>query len=76
MAFEAGQSGGSYPAVLNAADEEAVELFLAGRIGFTRIAELVERTLGAHDRVRVESLQAVEEVDAWARARVREVAGH
>jgi 1-deoxy-D-xylulose-5-phosphate reductoisomerase len=47
LAREAGEAGGTAPCVLNAADEVAVEAFLGGRIGFTTIAEVVERTLEA-----------------------------
>jgi 1-deoxy-D-xylulose-5-phosphate reductoisomerase len=47
LAREAGEAGGTAPCVLNAADEIAVEAFLGGRIPFTTIAEVVERTLEA-----------------------------
>jgi 1-deoxy-D-xylulose-5-phosphate reductoisomerase len=47
LAREAGEAGGTAPCVLNAADEVAVQAFLGGRIGFTMIAEVVERTLEA-----------------------------
>jgi 1-deoxy-D-xylulose-5-phosphate reductoisomerase len=47
LAREAGEAGGTAPCVLNAADEAAVEAFLDGRIPFTAIAEVVERTLEA-----------------------------
>jgi 1-deoxy-D-xylulose-5-phosphate reductoisomerase len=47
LAREAGEAGGTAPCVLNAADEVAVEAFLGGRIPFTTIAEVVERTLEA-----------------------------
>jgi 1-deoxy-D-xylulose-5-phosphate reductoisomerase len=47
LAREAGEAGGTGPCVLNAADEVAVEAFLGGRIPFTTIAEVVERTLEA-----------------------------
>jgi 1-deoxy-D-xylulose-5-phosphate reductoisomerase len=61
------REGGTAGAVLNAANEAAVSAFLEGRIGFTRIAELVE---GAMDRVpaeRVSCLGAVLEADRRAR---------
>ncbi len=45
LAIRAAEAGGTAPAVLNAANEVAVAAFLDGRIGFTAIAELVERTL-------------------------------
>jgi 1-deoxy-D-xylulose-5-phosphate reductoisomerase len=63
--------GGIFPNVLNAANEVAVEAFLGGRLGFTRIAELIARTLEAAAAAALpgdESLDAVLAVDAWARA--------
>lgn len=66
-AYDALAVGGTMPAVLNAANEVAVELFLAGRIGFLEISELVRRTMDAHRvvyRPRVEEILAA---DAWAR---------
>jgi 1-deoxy-D-xylulose-5-phosphate reductoisomerase len=47
LAREAGAVGGTAPCVLNAADEVAVAAFLAGRIGFTRIPEVIDRCLDA-----------------------------
>ncbi|HXE99189.1 MAG TPA: 1-deoxy-D-xylulose-5-phosphate reductoisomerase [Solirubrobacterales bacterium] len=47
LAREAGEAGGTAPCILNAADEVAVEAFLEGRVPFTMIAEVVERTLEA-----------------------------
>ncbi|MBI2855760.1 MAG: 1-deoxy-D-xylulose-5-phosphate reductoisomerase [Chloroflexi bacterium] len=67
LALEAGKKGGSYPAVLSAADEVAVELFLGGRIGFMDIPTLVEEVMSRHDPVSSPSLDEVLEVDAWAR---------
>ena len=51
LALEAGHRGGTYPAVLSAADEVAVEGFLAGRIGFMRIPEIIDDTLNAHNGI-------------------------
>jgi 1-deoxy-D-xylulose-5-phosphate reductoisomerase len=48
LALEAGRRGGTYPAALAGADEEAVELFLGGAIGFAAIPVLVEEALSAH----------------------------
>ena len=70
LARDALRRGGIFPNVLNAANEVAVEAFLGGRVGFTRIAELIERTLAAAAGASLpgdESLEAVLEVDAWAR---------
>ncbi|MBA7478432.1 MAG: 1-deoxy-D-xylulose-5-phosphate reductoisomerase [Dehalococcoidia bacterium] len=67
LAIEAGKQGGTYPAVLCAADEVAVELFLDGRIRFTDIAGLIERTLEQHQLVAKPSLEEIEAADTWAR---------
>ncbi|MBN2100172.1 MAG: 1-deoxy-D-xylulose-5-phosphate reductoisomerase [Dehalococcoidia bacterium] len=67
LAREAGEKGGTYPAVLCAADEVAVELFLSHRIVFSDIARLVEDTLDHHRGVKRPSLEDVLEADAWAR---------
>jgi len=70
LAVEAGRKGGTYPAVLSAADEVAVELFLEGRIGFLDIGKLVEETLEQHQSTPCPSLEEVLTADAWARERV------
>lgn len=74
LAREAGKAGRTYPAVLAAADEVAVELFLAGRIGFLDIPRLIEGALLAHRPADVLDLPAVHAADAWAREWVREQA--
>lgn len=73
LAREAAKQGGGMPAVLSAADEVAVEAFLAGAIKFTDIPRVVERTMAAH-RVSggLPSFQEVVEIDAWARAKAAE----
>lgn len=70
LAFLAARRGRTWPAVLNAADEVAVEAFLKGRIRFTGIHRLVEKTVLAHRAVRSPGLQDIREADAWARSRV------
>jgi len=67
LALEAGHRDGTYPAVLSAADEVAVAGFLAGRIAFTRIPEIIDDTLNAHDGVADPTLDVVLAADAWAR---------
>ena len=71
LALEAGRKGGTYPAVLSAADEVAVELFLEKRIGFLDIAKLVEEALEEHRSIPNPSLEDILAADAWARERVR-----
>ena len=67
LAREAGEKGGTYPAVLCAADEVAVELFLSRRIGFLDIARLVEQVLEHHHGISDPSLDEIMTADAWAR---------
>ncbi|MBA4602538.1 1-deoxy-D-xylulose-5-phosphate reductoisomerase [Thermoactinomyces mirandus] len=67
MAYEAGKAGGTMPAVLNAANEVAVEMFLNRDCNFLDIEEIVERTLDAHQNVGNPSLEEIEEADRWAR---------
>src|SRR5690606_31501360 len=70
LAEQAGRRRGTWPAVLNAANEVAVEQFFAGRIGFLDIAEVVERTLLAWDGEAAGNPRDLSDVlaaDAWAR---------
>jgi 1-deoxy-D-xylulose-5-phosphate reductoisomerase len=76
LAYEAAQAGGTYPAVLNAADEVAVAAFLDGHIGFLEIPELIEAVLEKHSSDSEERLDSILAADAWAReAAEREVDG-
>ena len=75
LAYEAGRRGRSFPAALNAANEEAVGGFLAGLVPFPRIAGVVEDVLAAHAPVDATDLGAVLEVDEWARAKARGIMG-
>jgi 1-deoxy-D-xylulose-5-phosphate reductoisomerase len=68
LALRAGAAGGTYPAVLAAADEIAVQAFLSGRIRFTDIIPIVADTLDAHANCHVPTLDDILEVDSWARA--------
>jgi 1-deoxy-D-xylulose-5-phosphate reductoisomerase len=67
MAYEALAMGGVKPAALNAANEVAVEAFLAGRIGFTQIAEIVGTTLRLTEQADELDLQAILAADQQAR---------
>ena len=71
LARMAGEAGGTLPAVMNAANEIAVAAFLAGEGSYLGIAECVEAVMDAHEVCAVESLDQLEEVDAWARDLVR-----
>ncbi len=68
LAVEAGKLGGAYPVALNAANEVVVEAFLEGRIKFLQIADTIEGVLEiVPDFGDMQSLEAIEAVDAWAR---------
>jgi len=71
LAFAASRRGGTLPAVLNTANEAAVELFLQGKIGFLDIARRVETCLEHHERagfLREFDFEAIMALDRWARA--------
>ena len=67
LAYQALRTGGTAPAVLNAANEVAVKLFLEGRLGFMDIPRAVERKLAACQVVHSPSLDEIIAADAWAR---------
>ncbi|MBV5340156.1 MAG: 1-deoxy-D-xylulose-5-phosphate reductoisomerase [Deltaproteobacteria bacterium] len=73
LAYRAIISGESMPAVMNAANEIAVAEFLEGRIGFTRIAETIERTMNAHSAHNLHSIEEVLKADLWGRESAREI---
>jgi len=73
LAIESGKKGGTYPAVLCAADEVAVELFLSQRIRFTEIADLVEQVLEQHQVIANPSLDDIMGADRWAREKVTQL---
>jgi 1-deoxy-D-xylulose-5-phosphate reductoisomerase len=73
LALEAGHRGGTYPAVLAAADEVAVEHFLAGHIRFTDIPLVIEETLDGHDGAPDPGLEEIWAADSWARARAEDL---
>ncbi len=70
----AAAAGGTAPAVFNAANEVAVELFLGGTIPFGRIAATIERVLAAHQPIAAETLEVVLAADAAARQLAQEAA--
>jgi len=67
LARKAGEEGGTLPAVLNAANEVAVEAFANRRIRFSEISEVVRRSMEQHQVVRHPTLDQILEADAWAR---------
>jgi len=74
IAMEAGRQGGTVPAVMAAADEIAVERFMAHDIPFTAIPAVIEAVLSQHQRVDDPDLETVLGVDAWARQAARSAA--
>jgi 1-deoxy-D-xylulose-5-phosphate reductoisomerase len=72
LAYRAAEEGGSLPAVMSAANEEVVGLFLAGKIGFADIPRRIRQVMDAHANQPSPSLEAVLRADAWARRAARE----
>ena len=68
LARRAGELGGTLPAVMNAANEVAVEAFCQRRISFTAITETVARTMARHQLVPHPTLEDILAADAWARS--------
>ena len=67
LAYRALRTGGTLPVVLNAANEVAVEVFLEGKLGFTAIPRVIEKTMNVHGVERVSTIDTVRRVDRWAR---------
>ncbi len=72
VVLEAGRMGGTAPAVVNAADEVAVERFLKGEIPFTEIPKILAEVLAKHIIIKEPSLEDILEADRWARSAGRE----
>ncbi len=68
LGYEAAQTGGTMPAVLNAANEVAVAAFLEKRLPFLSIPHVVEETMAAHGAEPIATLEQVLAVNQWARA--------
>ncbi|MFD2670066.1 1-deoxy-D-xylulose-5-phosphate reductoisomerase [Marinicrinis sediminis] len=67
LAYESGRAGGTATTVFNAANEEAVSLFLKEQISFLEIETLIEQVLHMHDTVSSPNLEAIMHADTWAR---------
>ena len=67
IAYEAGKAGGTMPCVMNAANEVAVAAFLAGKIGFLDIYDLIEKALERRENKSNPSFEVLCEEDAWIR---------
>jgi 1-deoxy-D-xylulose-5-phosphate reductoisomerase len=73
LAYEAGRAGGGTPALLNAANEVAVEAFLGGALTWSGIPDVLEEVLSRHDGGDPDSVEAVIETDRRGRAAARTV---
>ena len=69
LARQVGSAGKTYPAVYNAANEQAVEAFHQGRLGFTSIVDLIDRVVASHQPDSELSLESVLAAEKWARDR-------
>jgi 1-deoxy-D-xylulose-5-phosphate reductoisomerase len=74
LAFEAGRRGGTAPAILNAANEAVVDLFLRDKIPFHKIPALLEDVLGRASITELHSIEEAVAADAWARSTALEIA--
>jgi len=70
LCIDAGKAGGTAPAVVNAANEVAVDLFLNKRIGYTGIAEIVEEALSQHNPQKADSVEVIENADLETRKKI------
>jgi len=75
LAYRAMQDGESMPAVMNAANEVAVEAFLLGKIKFTEIVEYIEKTMESHTPHTFGNIEEVLLADRWSREKTRELLG-
>ncbi len=73
LAYEALAVGGSLPAVMNAANEVAVEAFLQNKLDFLGIAQLIEKVMSRHTREELQSIDKVLHADLWGRQEAREL---
>jgi len=71
LGIDAGRTGGTAPAVYNAANEVAVAAILAGELGFPAITDVIAAALEAHSPCKADSLETVLAADAEARATAR-----
>ena len=68
LAKRVGRAGGTFPAVFNAANEQAVDAFHEGRLSFPGIVEVIERVVDAHDAPDALTRESLAEAETWARA--------
>ncbi|MCS5668718.1 MAG: 1-deoxy-D-xylulose-5-phosphate reductoisomerase [Dehalococcoidia bacterium] len=73
LAIAADKQGGTFPAVLSAADEVAVQAFLDSKIGFTDIPKVIDRVLSEHESLPGDKAEDFLEADRWATGRTMEI---
>jgi len=73
LAFDALSTGSTAPAVLNAANEIAVNLFLEKKLSFTGIPKIIEKVMNKHDNHHLLKLDDIIEADRWARMMALEI---
>ncbi len=74
LARRAFKRGGIVPAVMNGADEMAVELFLRGKLSYLGLSDAVIRVTEEAENINAPTLSDIEEADRWARIRIKEIA--
>lgn len=75
LAYQAAKDLGTMPAVLNAANEESVHLFLNRKINFSTIPKIVERVMRSHKKIADPSLAQIFSADAWGREEAMRISG-
>ncbi len=75
LAYEAIAIGGTLPAVMNAANEVAVDAFLQGRIGFPGIGELIEKVMARHSTEQASTVDRILQADLWGRNEAKKIIG-
>jgi 1-deoxy-D-xylulose-5-phosphate reductoisomerase len=73
LGYDAGRAGGTMPAVMNAANEVAVNSFLEERIPFPAIPRVIEEVMARHAPLDISSLEVVLSADSWARKEAEEI---
>ena len=73
IAYDALRTGGTQPAVVNAANEIAVAAFLENRLGYTQVAQTIAATAARHRPIAKPQLEDILKADAWARTEAEEI---
>ena len=73
LALDAGKIGESMPAILNGANEIAVNAFLEGKIGFLQIHQIIEKTMEKHEVFPINSIDQAIEADQWAQSMAKKI---